>query len=59
MVNPVFDRLAPAPSGSEFADLSTALGPVRLCAVAVCRALRDHALADSEPYVAQWKTAKK
>ena len=59
VVDPVFDRLAPQPGGSEFADLATPLGPVRLCPVAVFRALRDRALAAGERYVAQCKTAKK
>ena len=58
VVDPVFDRIGPFPEDSEFADLSTPLGPVRLCPVAVCRALRDHALAAGEPYVAQCSSAK-
>ena len=58
VVDPVFDRIGPFPDDSEFADLSTPLGPVRLCPVAVFRALRDRALIAGEPYVAQCSSAK-
>ena len=59
VVDPVFGPLAPAPSGSEFADLATRLGPMRLCPVEVFRLLQDRALAAGEPYVAQCKSGKK
>ena len=55
VVDTVFGRLAPTPSGSEFANLATPLGHMRLCPVEVFRLLRDRALTVGEPYVAQCK----